>query len=154
MSDSFELRNPDNFVAGTVGEPGARVFYLQAVEENLVVTLKCEKGQVQALASYLAEVLEDRELDPQPTPIAEMTEPVQAVWAIGGLAIGVEPDSEAIVVVAQELLEDLEDPVEDPADAHIHLTAGQAKGFIEHALFLVEYGRDFGRQNGHRPLGE
>ena len=151
MSDSYELRNPDNFVAGTVGEPGNRIFFLQVVEENLVVSLKCEKGQVQALASYLAEVLEDRGVTPEPTPVADMVEPVAAAWTIGGLAIGVEGDSDAIVVVAQELVE--EDDIE-PADAHIHLTAGQAKGFIDHALFLVEYGRDFGRQNGHRRLGD
>ena len=151
MSDSYELRNPDNFVAGTVGEPGERIFFLQAVEENLVVTLKCEKGQVQALASYLAEVLEDRGVNPEPTPVANMAEPAHAAWAVGGLAIGVEADSDSIVVVAQELLEEEDD---DPADAHIHLTAGQAKGFIDHALFLVEYGRDFGRQNGHRKIGD
>jgi len=60
MSDSFELRNPDNFVAGVVGEPGERIFFLQASEENLVVTMKVEKGQVQSLASYLADVLDDQ----------------------------------------------------------------------------------------------
>lgn len=151
MSDSFELRNPDNFVAGTVGEPGERIFFIQAVEENLVVTLKCEKGQVQALASYLDEVLEDRGVEAQPTPVAHMTEPPIAAWTIGGLAIGVEPANDAIVVIAQELVDDPED---EPADAHIHLTPGQAKGFIAQALFLVEYGRDFGRQNGHRPIGD
>lgn len=151
MSDSYELRNPDNFVAGTVGEPGNRVFFLQAVEENLVVTFRCEKGQVQALASYLAEVLDDRGLSPEPTPVANLAEPAMAVWTIGGLAIGVDTESDALVVVAQELLDEDADPDAEPADAHIHLTPGQAKGFIDHALFLVEYGRDFGRQNGHRP---
>jgi len=151
MSDSYELRNPDNFVAGTVGEPGERIFFIQAVEANLVVTLKCEKGQVQGLASYLDEVLEDRGLTPQPTPVAHLVEPPIATWTIGGMAIGVEPDNDSIVVIVQELVDDEDD---EPATAHIHLTAGQAKGFIEHALFLIEYGRDFGRQNGHRPIGD
>ena len=31
------FRTPDRFVAGTVGEPGDRVFYLQAVHESRVV---------------------------------------------------------------------------------------------------------------------
>jgi hypothetical protein len=31
---------------------------------------------------------------------------------------------------------------------------GQAKAFVDQALFLMEYGRDFGRQNGHKPIGE
>ena len=148
MSDSFELRNPDNFVAGTVGEPGNRIFYLQAVEENLVVTLKCEKGQVQALASYLDEVLEDRGLTPQSTPVRDLVEPPMAAWTIASLAIGMEADGDAIVVMADELVDEEDD---EPASAQIHVTPGQARGFIDHALFLVEYGRDFGRQNGHRP---
>ncbi len=148
MSDSFELRNPDNFVAGTVGEPGARIFFLQAREENLTLTLKCEKGQVQALASFLADVLEDRDVQPPPTRVADMTEPAIAAWTIGGIAIGIEPDSDSVVVVVQELVDNEGD---EPAEARIHLDPGQARGFIDHALFLIEYGRDFGRQNGHRP---
>ena len=40
MTDNYEIKAPQNFVAGTVGAPGARIFYLQAHDENLVLTLK------------------------------------------------------------------------------------------------------------------
>ena len=39
MSDNFELLTPDNFVAGTVGEPGDRIFFLQARDGADVVTI-------------------------------------------------------------------------------------------------------------------
>ena len=43
-SPSFELESPDHFTAGAVGEPGERVFYLQAREAGGgLVTLKSEK---------------------------------------------------------------------------------------------------------------
>ena len=74
MNDSFELRNPDNFVAGVVGEPGERIFFLQVSEENLLVTMKVEKGQVQSLASYLADVLDDQNENPAASSISNMVE--------------------------------------------------------------------------------
>ena len=57
MSSSFRFDEPEAFTAGTVGEPGARTFFLQVVEAGQVVSLKCEKQQVAALAQYLAELL-------------------------------------------------------------------------------------------------
>ena len=151
MRDSFELRNPDNFVAGVVGEPGERIFFLQASEENLVVTMKVEKGQVQSLASYLADVLDDQSEKPAASSISNMVEPPNAIWTVGALAIAVEENTKALVVIIQELVDNEQDK---PAETHIHLTPSQAKAFIDHALFLIEFGRDFGRQNGHKPIGE
>jgi len=80
-----------------------------------------------------------------------MVEPLVAVWTVGGLAIGVEQSSKALVVMAEELTDNEDD---EPAHAHFHLNPGQAQGYIDQALFLIEYGRDFGRQNGHRRLDE
>jgi uncharacterized repeat protein (TIGR03847 family) len=44
------FRTPDRFVAGTVGQPGNRTFYLQAAHENRVVSVMLEKQQVAVLA--------------------------------------------------------------------------------------------------------
>lgn len=148
MSESFDLTEPDNFVAGTVGEPGERIFYLQGRQGGELVTLKAEKGQIQALASYLAEVLETHHEGVAPIAPTNMEEPPMAAWTVGGLGIGLDESGGKVVVMAEELVDD-ED--ETPADARFHLRPEQAKGYIDHALFLIEYGRDFGRQNGHRP---
>ena len=56
---SFEIDTPVVFTTGTVGEPGHRVFYVQAQGDGQVVTLKLEKQQVGALAEYLSGLLAD-----------------------------------------------------------------------------------------------
>lgn len=147
MSESFDLTSLDNFVAGTVGEPGERTFYLQGRDDTTLVSLKLEKGQVQALASGIADVLVDRDEDEAIRP-SDMAEPVVEAWAVGMLGIGIDEDNNRLVVLLNEIQED----DADVSTARFHLTFPQARGFVEHALFLVEYGRDFGRQNGHRPL--
>ena len=151
MTDNYEIRNPTNFVAGTVGEPGERIFYLQAVGDGSVLTLKLEKGQVQSLASHLLQIIEDEANDITAGPVNNMIEPPNAVWTVGALAIALSEEPSEIVVVAQELPD--QDEVE-PSEAHIYISFSQAKAFVEHALFLMEYGRDFGRQNGHKRIGE
>lgn len=149
MSESFDLPDPTNFVAGTVGEPGERIFFIQGADATDLVSLKLEKGQVQGLASGIAELLERLDTEGTPTPPSQLVEPVMAAWTVGALGIGVDEDGERIVVVAEEITE-LDDE-EEGASARFHLSYSQARGFVDQALFLVEYGRDFGRQNGHRP---
>ena len=52
----FVFDPPERFVAGTVGQPGDRTFYLQASGGGRTVSVALEKVQVQ----LLAERLEDR----------------------------------------------------------------------------------------------
>src|SRR5215212_3464854 len=51
------FRSPDRFVAGTVGQPGDRTFYLQAVHDERVVSVILEKQQVAVLAERIAALL-------------------------------------------------------------------------------------------------
>ena len=50
---------PDRFVAGTVGQPGERTFFLQAREGNRITSVACEKQQVSVLAEHLDRVLDE-----------------------------------------------------------------------------------------------
>ena len=51
---------PSRFVAGTVGQPGDRTFYLQAVDNSgRVVSVALEKAQVQVLADRMNELLDE-----------------------------------------------------------------------------------------------
>ena len=76
------FRTPDRFVAGTVGEPGDRSFYLQAVHESRVVSVLLEKQQVQVLADRMGLLLEEvhrrfgTEVPHKPT-----TSPTSARWS-------------------------------------------------------------------------
>ena len=55
----FEFDPPDRFVAGTVGQPGERTFYLQATGGGRTVSVALEKVQVQALAEKVDELLDE-----------------------------------------------------------------------------------------------
>ena len=51
------FRTPDRFVAGTVGQPGNRTFYIQAVGDSRVVSVILEKQQVAVLAERIGALL-------------------------------------------------------------------------------------------------
>jgi len=55
----YRLDAPDRFVAGAVGEPGQRAFYLQARQGRTVVTVGLEKVQVAVLAERLLALLDE-----------------------------------------------------------------------------------------------
>ncbi|WP_420621530.1 DUF3090 family protein [Candidatus Poriferisodalis sp.] len=169
MTDDFDLRNPDAFVAGTVGPAGQRIFFLQATEAGHVVSLKLEKGQVWALANLLSELLEGESYEGPASTFAKLVEPVTAAWTVGRMATGMDTEGKVIVVIADELDDsdgDSDDP-DDDADsggeeladddertggrARFHLDYAMALGFAQQALLLVSEGRDFGQRNGHRP---
>ena len=59
----FSYDPPDRFVAGTVGQPGERTFYLQASAGRRITSVALEKAQVSRLAERLDELL-DSELKP------------------------------------------------------------------------------------------
>ena len=50
---------PDRFVAGTVGLPGRRTFFLQASAGARVTSVALEKTQVAALAERMDELLDE-----------------------------------------------------------------------------------------------
>ena len=146
MSESFSVERPDAFVCGAVGEPGRRVFYLQARSGSSVVTLRVEKEQVRALGQYLAHLA--RQLgDPEPDrDVVGLVEPVVELWTVGDLAVAADADSGTVLFAAEELDEQAwesgdEDAVGDGASANITITAAQAVAFAELAAELVAAGR-------------
>ena len=50
---------PERFVAGTVGAPGQRTFFLQAREGVRITSVALEKQQVSVLAERLEALLDD-----------------------------------------------------------------------------------------------
>jgi uncharacterized repeat protein (TIGR03847 family) len=137
----FDLENPTRFTAGAVGEPGARVFYLQAVEGTDVVSLRLEKQQVAALGQYLQGVLSDLPAVPTEELPADMdlVEPVLPEWVVGTLSVAYDQDQDRIVLQADELVD--EEAGELGSHARFHLTRAQVVGYCNHAESLVAAGR-------------
>ena len=139
----FDLPDVDRFTAGTVGPPGSRVFYLQAMAAGEVVTLRLEKQQVGALAQYLAELLHDLPSpadDEVPTDL-ELVEPVQERWIVGQLGVVFDESRDRMVVRADELVAEDEEDEATPGMARFALTRGQVQAFVVRAATLVSSGR-------------
>jgi uncharacterized repeat protein (TIGR03847 family) len=161
MSTSFDFDEPEHFTTGTVGEPGHRIFFLQAAQAGSVATLRLEKQQVAALAEYLAGILADLPDAEAPAAEVDLIEPAIEEWVVGALAVAYEEATDRILLVAEELIvgvdEDEEgaddlsesadspglagEPDDDSATARFRLTRGQVAGFIARAATLVLSGR-------------
>jgi uncharacterized repeat protein (TIGR03847 family) len=151
-ASSFDLDAPQHFTAGAVGEPGHRVFYVQASQGSLVVTLKLEKTQVAALAQYVAELLAD--LPPVPeedVPLdVGLLEPTVPEWTVGTIGVAVDEARDRLVVTFQELQPQGEDELEEEDDdeddedvnlATFTITRPQAMTFVRKGAELVAAGR-------------
>ncbi|HVU74130.1 MAG TPA: DUF3090 family protein [Mycobacteriales bacterium] len=84
-----DIKTPDRFVVGTVGEPGERSFYLQALAGELAVTVGVEKAEVAALAEGLVVLLDEVRRAGRAPMRSEVTKAAGS-WS-GGLRGPVEP---------------------------------------------------------------
>jgi uncharacterized repeat protein (TIGR03847 family) len=148
VTASFDIDPVDRFATGAVGEPGQRVFYLQALGGGELMTLKIEKQQVAALARYFAELLTDL---PTPGPgevpdEVELIVPVEPDWTVGQLAVAFDDTIDRMILRAEELTQEADD--DEPAgtdllgaSARLVLQRGQVQAFVRQAAMLVAAGR-------------
>src|SRR3954451_12254282 len=158
---------PDRFVAGTVGQPGERTFFLQAREGNRMTSVACEKQQVSVLAEHLDRVLDKvqrrsaGQVDvPPASSAAHDTDPLDAPineeFRVGTMTIAWDPSIDRIVIelfsnvdvddeeqAAGTPAETADDPDEIDADEVfvVKITASYARDFVARAQALVAAGR-------------
>jgi uncharacterized repeat protein (TIGR03847 family) len=142
------FRTPDRFVAGTVGQPGNRTFYLQAVHEKRVISVVLEKQQVAVLAERIAALL--LEINRRfGTPIPPETEvedlsplvtPVDAEFRVGTMGLGWDSEAQTVVVEfdASVVLDDAED---GPDAVRVFLTPESARQFATRSNRVISAGR-------------
>ena len=155
----FSFDPPERFVAGTVGQPGDRTFYLQASGGGRSVSVALEKTQVAVLAERLEELLEEvRRRGAADVPVAAPREledtapldaPVEEEFRVG--TMGLAWDGEAGLVVVEALaqpdneedaeVEPLSDEDSGPDALRVRLTAEMARAFIVRAQRVVAAGR-------------
>lgn len=137
MSSSFEIPEVDHLTTGAIGPPGQRVFYLQARHGAQVMTLRLEKAQVAALVAYLAGMLADMP-PPGDLPTAmDLIEPVVAEWVVASLGVSYDEDVDRVVILAEELVEE----GEEPARARITATREQVAALSMRGAEAVAAGR-------------
>ncbi|NMH99560.1 DUF3090 domain-containing protein [Pseudonocardia acidicola] len=151
------FRQPERFVAGTVGEPGDRSFYLQAIEDARTISVLLEKQQVSVLAERISALLQEvarrfgSELAPETdeeTDTDPLAVPLEEEFRVGTMGLGWDADSRSIVVellaVTEEEIDEsvvLDDTEEGPDALRVFLSPVQAKAFAERAEKVVSAGR-------------
>ena len=145
----FILDSPDRFLAGTVGEPGGRSFYLQARKGGALISVGLEKVQVVALAQRLDDLLDAVDAPPQTEPADELPleEPVVELFRVGAMALAWDATNEAVVIEAQtptddgEYVELPDEADEGPDLLRVRIDAPAARAFVRRAEALVVSGR-------------
>ncbi|WP_279106971.1 DUF3090 domain-containing protein [Gordonia paraffinivorans] len=151
------FRSPDRFIAGTIGQPGDRTFYLQAVHESRVVSVMLEKQQVQILADRIGALLDEihrRFGTPVPPPtdrvgdLSPLVMPVDAEFRVGTMGLGWDAESEAVVVELLATTEGefdesvvLDDTDEGPDAVRVFLSTAAAREFAARSAKVISAGR-------------
>jgi uncharacterized repeat protein (TIGR03847 family) len=142
---ALDMPRPERFTAGTIGEPGQRTFFLQALSNGELVTLKCEKQQVGALAEHFAGLLSDLPTPPESEVIAadvDFIEPPAANWSVGRMGVAWDDSNSSMVLVCEQFLDEEESEAGvEPESARFRLSVAQVVAFIEIARDLVASGR-------------
>jgi uncharacterized repeat protein (TIGR03847 family) len=149
---------PERFVAGAVGQPGERIFYLQATSSSRVTSVVLEKFQVSLLAERIDELLDEvlRRTGGSEVPAAAPTAlvddepldlPLLEDFRVGAIALAWDGDGGMVVIEAQEESDEPVEPLADdiPADGpgvlRVRITPGAARAFAQRALKIVAAGR-------------
>src|SRR5215475_5230142 len=165
MSQVHAFEPPERFVAGTVGSPGERTFYLQARCGGRLVSVVLEKVQVSLLAEKLEELLAEAHqrfalelpaTSTTPPDNEPLDNPVEEEFRVGtlGLAFDVEDNSVIIEAIAADETAEFDTETDDDAEddevpaisddldrLRVRLTPAAVRDFIDRARRVVAAGR-------------
>jgi uncharacterized repeat protein (TIGR03847 family) len=162
---------PERFVAGTVGEPGQRTFFLQARQGNRLTSVALEKQQVEILAERVDELLDEllkahqgTATIPVLTPVemvdaAPLDQPIEEEFRAGTITLSWDAADERVVIEVFPVVEIeaslepietdeqqlLELPLAEPEPEEIfvvRLPAPMARAFATRAASVVAAGRE------------
>jgi uncharacterized repeat protein (TIGR03847 family) len=144
---------PERFVAGTVGEPGARTFFLQARTGPRVVSVAVEKQQVAALAERIDELLDEvmteattRTVVPAVAPLGSedddpLEQPIVEEFRGGTMTLSWDPEDERVVIEVFPVGEEPDENGEAPEMLVVRLEPSPARAFVQRAAKVVGAGR-------------
>jgi uncharacterized repeat protein (TIGR03847 family) len=136
---------PERFVAGTVGPPGGRTFFLQASGNGVLYSVSLEKVQVSVLADRVNDVL-----DEQADGLA--TEPIEDEFRVDTLSLAWDTARRVIVIEchdqdpaetedAEALEEGAIGGVAEVTTLRVVMAPAQARAFARRCARVVSAGR-------------
>jgi uncharacterized repeat protein (TIGR03847 family) len=157
MSGQIHLFDPaERFVAGTVGVPGERTFFLQARKGSRLLSVSLEKAQVAALADRIQQILREVR-NSEPLTLFERVErddqplesPIDEEFRVGVIGIAYLSDRKMIEIDLQAIAdsqspedEELLMELSESQDIlRVLVPLGYADSFAKRALAVVGAGR-------------
>ena len=160
----YDYDPPERFVAGTVGQPGSRTFFLQARTGARLTSVALEKAQVSVLAERVDELLDEvlrRTGGSAPVPALATADsednrpldtPIEEEFRVGTMSLAWDGESQRVVIEcfaegASDETDDAEDDAEDGEEAatgpvlRVSLTGAAARAFAKRAIAVVAAGR-------------
>jgi uncharacterized repeat protein (TIGR03847 family) len=149
----MDLGLVDRITADAIGDPGERIFYIQARAGGELITVIVEKQQVQLLSASVLELMATLEIETGEGPDeAEMglEQPLEPRWRTGRLALGYDQSQELFTLEIEEYRPETEeaeseDPPTDPeGDAEVvRLLASREQMFAlsRHGAAVAARGR-------------
>jgi uncharacterized repeat protein (TIGR03847 family) len=151
------FRSPERFLAGTIGQPGEREFFLQVVDGRRVLSVACEKQQVAVLADRLGSLITEvarrfgAQAEAEPAPERDnltLATPVDAEFRVGTMGLAWDGEGSQVIVELLALSEEdvgeevvLEDREDGPDALRVFMSLAEARDFAKHAERVVAAGR-------------
>ncbi|MEO8744806.1 MAG: DUF3090 family protein [Candidatus Dormiibacterota bacterium] len=138
----FELDPVDRIAVAAVGEPGQRRFFLLATGSGRMLTLACEKSQIQALLARLGQMLETQgiEVSEHAADVATL-EPGEPEWQVGEMGLGYHDARQMFVLVASQGAAGEEGAPDDAPSVRFWLSHRQVVAFSRQAQSVLTAGR-------------
>jgi uncharacterized repeat protein (TIGR03847 family) len=156
----LEFDPPERFVAGTVGPPGQRTFFLQASAGSRLTSVSLEKQQVSTLADRVNDLLDDFAGGEAGEAVAEAVEdtaplatPIEDDFRVGMMSLGWDAERRVVILEchdAQDAVEvnDEDEPTLEPEHPgeletvlRVVVAPAQARAFARRCAKLVAAGR-------------
>lgn len=149
----FYFDQPRRFVVGTVGQPGERVFFLQACDDGRTVSVALEKAQVAVLTERLEQLLAEVTATDAPADVVPDVEPlenpVEEEFRVAAMGLAYDAEAGLVIIEAQAPAESaeaaeatlLEDTDDGPDALRVRIAHHAALEFIERARRVVAAGR-------------
>ncbi len=152
----IDLRPVSHITTDAIGQPGKRVFYIQAWQNERTVTVIVEKLQIQSLAvgfeQFLAEL--SQQFPHLPDASASYNEenmhihpPVDPIFRTGELGLGYDAENDLVILVARELLPEDQDPSEASV-VRFWCTRSQLRAMCQWGMEVAARGRPICPQCG------
>jgi uncharacterized repeat protein (TIGR03847 family) len=145
----LEIKPVEQITAGAIGEPGNRVFYLQARNRERTISLGTEKDQLQMLAVSVEQFLVELhqrfpnlpEADAQYDEAEmELVEPLEPVFRTGSMGLGYDEHADRLLLVVREQIEG-EISSDDASEASFWCSRAQLRRLAHWCVELARRGR-------------